>query len=292
MAENSFQPFTRRQTMIRRDFEIYRYRYMDEVELHHHDFYEIYMLLRGSVSYTVENRIFHMRAGDLMLISPLELHQARVDSNDEPYERIVLWVDRGYLESLSSPHTSLTRCFDTTVPGHTNLLRLPGPRSAEMRRELDKLRSLHMQENYGSDLLAVCSLVELMVAINQSAADRSMQSALSADMASDRVVDGVLSYINEHYNEALTLDALADMENTEQIQIVGFDSGEKQQKAIQEGREYGTVTQNPYGLGYAAIVAAVRAIQGLPVDQKIDTGYQWIDKDTIDLETNQKYLYN
>ena len=178
MAENSFQPFTRRQTMIRRDFEIYRYRYMDEVELHHHDFYEIYMLLRGSVSYTVENRIFHMRAGDLMLISPLELHQARVDSNDEPYERIVLWVDRGYLESLSSPHTSLTRCFDTTVPGHTNLLRLPGPRSAEMRRELDKLRSL--------------------------------QSALSADMASDRVVDGVLSYINEHYNEALTLDALAE----------------------------------------------------------------------------------
>ena len=166
MAENSFQPFTRRQTMIRRDFEIYRYRYMDEVELHHHDFYEIYMLLRGSVSYTVENRIFHMRAGDLMLI--------------------------------------------TTVPGHTNLLRLPGPRSAEMRRELDKLRSLHMQESYGSDLLAVCSLVELMVAINQSAADRSMQSALSADMASDRVVDGVLSYINEHYSEALTLDALAE----------------------------------------------------------------------------------
>ena len=210
MAENSFQPFTRRQTMIRRDFEIYRYRYKDEVELHHHDFYEIYMLLRGSVSYTVENRIFHMRAGDLMLISPLELHQARVDSNDEPYERIVLWVDRGYLESLSSPHTSLTRCFDTTVPGHTNLLRLPGPRSAEMRRELDKLRSLHMQESYGSDLLAVCSLVELMVAINQSAADRSMQSALSADMASDRVVDGVLSYINEHYSEALTLDALAE----------------------------------------------------------------------------------
>ena len=40
-----------------------------------------------------------------------------------------------------------------------------------------------------------------------------------------------------------TLDALADMENTEQIQIVGFDSGEKQQKAIQEGREYGTVTR-------------------------------------------------
>lgn len=195
--------------MIRRDFEIYRYRYMDEVELHHHDFYEIYMLLRGSVSYTVENRIFHMRAGDLMLISPLELHQARVDSNDEPYERIVLWVDRGYLESLSSPHTSLTRCFDTTVPAIPICCACPAPAAPRCAVSWTSCAAC-MQESYGSDLLAVCSLVELMVAINQSAADRSMQSALSADMASDRVVDGVLSYINEHYNEALTLDALAE----------------------------------------------------------------------------------
>ena len=208
----SFNPYTKRQSMIEPDYEVYRYRstYMNEVELHHHDFYEVYLLLRGRIEYIVENKIYRMRPGDWMLCSPLELHQARIDTDADAYERVVLWIARPYLDRLSTPRTSLTRCFDTTVPGHTNLLRLPGPRSAEMRRELDKLRSLHMQESYGSDLLAVCSLVELMVAINQSAADRSMQSALSADMASDRVVDGVLSYINEHYNEALTLDALAE----------------------------------------------------------------------------------
>ena len=136
-----YNPYTKLQTIIAPDYDVYRYRstYMNEVELHHHDFYEVYLLLRGRVEYIVENQLYRVRPGDWMLCSPLELHQARVDSNDEPYERIVLWVDRGYLESLSSPHTSLTRCFDTTVPGHTTLLRLPGPRSAEMRRELDKL---------------------------------------------------------------------------------------------------------------------------------------------------------
>ena len=207
MAENSFQPFTRRQTMIRRDFEIYRYRYMDEVELHHHDFYEIYMLLRGSVSYTVENRIFHMRAGDLMLISPLELHQARVDSNDEPYERIVLWVDRGYLESLSSPHTSLTRCFDTSIPSHTNLLRLPGATGAPLRTTVDKLCALKASKDYGSDLLAQSALVELMVGLNRAAAERGDARPTGT---SDQVVDAVLHYINEHYSEALTLDQLSE----------------------------------------------------------------------------------
>ena len=193
--------------MIRRDFEIYRYRYMDEVELHHHDFYEIYMLLRGSVSYTVENRIFHMRAGDLMLISPLELHQARVDSNDEPYERIVLWVDRGYLESLSSPHTSLTRCFDTSVPGHTNLLRLPGAIGAPLRSTVDRLCDLRARKDYGSDLLAQGALVELMIGLNRAA---DSHGDLRPAGTSDQVVDAVLHYINEHYSESLTLDQLAE----------------------------------------------------------------------------------
>ena len=47
----SFNPYTKRQSMIEPDYEVYRYRstYMNEVELHHHDFYEVYLLLRGRI---------------------------------------------------------------------------------------------------------------------------------------------------------------------------------------------------------------------------------------------------
>ena len=125
---SNYNPYTKRQTMIAPDYEVYRYRstYMNEVELHHHDFYEIYLLLRGRVEYIVENQLYRVRPGDWMLCSPLELHQARIATDADAYERIVLWIARPYLEGLSTPRTSLTRCFDTTVPGHTNLLRLPG----------------------------------------------------------------------------------------------------------------------------------------------------------------------
>ena len=121
----SFNPYTKRQSMIEPDYEVYRYRstYMNEVELHHHDFYEVYLLLRGRIEYIVENKIYRMRPGDWMLCSPLELHQARIDTDADAYERIVLWIARPYLDRLSTPRTSLTRCFDTSVPGHTNLLR-------------------------------------------------------------------------------------------------------------------------------------------------------------------------
>ena len=63
---SNYNPYTKRQTMIAPDYEVYRYRstYMNEVELHHHDFYEVYLLLRGRVEYIVENQLYRVRPGD------------------------------------------------------------------------------------------------------------------------------------------------------------------------------------------------------------------------------------
>ena len=209
MASTNFNPYTRRQTMIAQDYEIYRYRstYMNEVELHHHDFYEVYLLLRGRVEYIVENQIYRMRPGDWMLTSPLELHQARIATDADAYERFVLWIARPYLDRLSTPRTSLTRCFDTSVSTHTNLLRLPGAAGAQLRASIERLASLRASREYGNDLLAQVALVELMIGINRAAEERGDSRPAGS---SDQVVDAVLHYINEHYSESLTLDQLAE----------------------------------------------------------------------------------
>lgn len=209
MAGSNFNPYTRRQTMIASDYEIYRYRstYMNEVELHHHDFYEVYLLLRGRVEYIVENQIYRMRPGDWMVTSPLELHQARIATDADAYERFVLWISRSYLDRLSTPRTSLTRCFDTSVENHTNLLRLPGTTGAQMRSIIERLSALQPNKEYGSDLLAQGALVELMIGLNRAAEERGDTRPAGS---SDQVVDAVLHYINEHYSETLTLDQLAE----------------------------------------------------------------------------------
>ena len=53
----------------------------------------------------------------------------------------------------------------------------------------------------------------------------------------------------------------------------------------------GIICQNPYGMGYATIISAARAILTLENDEMINAGYQWIDQSNMDLEENQKYLY-
>ena len=87
----------------------------------------------------------------------------------------------------------------------------------------------------------------------------------------------------------LALSILDDQENP--VKMVGFDYSEAQQTAIESGLEYGTISQNPYSLGYAMIVAAARAAAGMPVDSFVDAGYLWMDQSNIAAEDLELYRY-
>lgn len=76
-----------------------------------------------------------------------------------------------------------------------------------------------------------------------------------------------------------------------EITVVGFDSGEKQRSAVENGSELGFIAQNPYGMGYSAVIAGVRADQNLAVDTFINTSYQWIDSSNLNNEEYSGYLY-
>ena len=86
------QRFDTRQTMQGNTYEIFRYKdsYLKEVALHHHDFYEVYFFLSGNVQYNIESRSYLLTPGDVLLISPMELHQPMFGAEHREYERIVL----------------------------------------------------------------------------------------------------------------------------------------------------------------------------------------------------------
>jgi ribose transport system substrate-binding protein len=76
-----------------------------------------------------------------------------------------------------------------------------------------------------------------------------------------------------------------------QLAVVGFDSGKAQMDAIREGLMLGAITQNPVGIGYETVKAAVEAINGEKLPKTIDTGYYWYDASNIDDEEIQAVLY-
>lgn len=93
---------------------------------------------------------------------------------------------------------------------------------------------------------------------------------------------------NEHAANAV-LDAVSA--SGREIVVLGIDAGKKQIDAVKKGTEIGTFVQNSYGMGYATIVAAMRADLELENDVFINCGYQWIDGSNIELPEYANYLY-
>lgn len=210
-AEGLLQSFSVRQEMCTRNYEIFHYKdtCLKHVELHHHDFYEVYLFLDGAVDYIIENRHYHLLPGDILLISPMELHHPYISQNKRPYERFVLWIDRNFIEQFCTSRTALTHCFDTSNPRHANLLRLSPSKRQYVTELFERLAAeFPSGRGYGADLSGFGCFLLLLVELNRQAAEATQCCALSDKPSS--LVTSVLDYINEHYCQELSLNLLAE----------------------------------------------------------------------------------
>ncbi|WP_144513328.1 ABC transporter substrate-binding protein [Bacillus sp. FJAT-22090] len=87
------------------------------------------------------------------------------------------------------------------------------------------------------------------------------------------------------------VNAVQELNKSGDLVVVGFDSGKQQIDAIKSGLMAGAVTQNPVGIGYETVKAAVDAMNGKTVEKTIDTGFYWYDKDNIDSDEIKAAIY-
>ncbi len=78
----------------------------------------------------------------------------------------------------------------------------------------------------------------------------------------------------------------------EGLVIIGYDSGKAQKDAIRSGLMAGAITQNPVGIGYETVKAAVASIKGESVPSLIDTGFFYYDKTNMDDPEIAAVLYD
>ena len=73
--------------------------------------------------------------------------------------------------------------------------------------------------------------------------------------------------------------------------VVGFDAGSGQKAAVKAGTFMGSITQDPYAIGYKAVELAVKAKKGEAVAD-IDTGAKWYDASNMDSDGIKNLLYD
>ena len=125
--------------------------------------------------------------------------------------------------------------------------------------------------------------------VKESAAAVIIDVGISATTSATDIASAVSALINKDpiaifaSNEGAAngiLDATNEGANLGDIVAVGFDAGIRQKTAVSAGYFLGSITQDPYNIGYMAVTLAYKAVMGEEVSD-VDTGAKFYTKDNI-----------
>lgn len=99
-------------------------------------------------------------------------------------------------------------------------------------------------------------------------------------------------------NEGTVVGVLAATNDGAQLQtdysnvkVIGFDAGAAQKNAVRQGYFLGSITQNPYQIGYQAVELAYKAANGESVGD-VDTGAKFYNSGNMDQADIAQLLYD
>lgn len=186
------------------DIFAYRSDYKMASKFHSHPEYEIYYVHGGGCTYLVGETFFELAPGDLLIMNGMSQHGPIGMTS---CERTMIRFD----ETSTLPLVQTPGSLDLLLPFRTirnRRWRLEGDRRAEVEHILMKLNRFAKQtDSLGFNRLrnAFC---ELLLFIREcSETDLAEQQPL---MSKEYNVRNILSYIEQHYMEELSLELVAD----------------------------------------------------------------------------------
>lgn len=126
--------------------------------------------------------------------------------------------------------------------------------------------------------------VKIVVTVPPTTSQADIQAAATTVLSTDGLV-GLFAANQDAVNGVISATSDAtELDRTsgkfKNVFVAGFDAGKSQKTAVSSGAFLGSVTQDPYQMGYQAVALAVAAAKGEKVADA-DTGSHWYNKDNI-----------
>ena len=176
---------------------------------HTHATYEIYYFHAGKVNYLINDRIYKLESGDMILMHGMTLHKAHLEQID-CYERTIIHFDPFYFKQHMQP----SFVPDLLMPFHKlkNIrLSFIEPVRIEIETLLHKLVLLQQSVEPLAIERSHIVLLELMLLI-YTQCQQPLEDIKQNQHAStkEKHVQNIISYIEEHYSEEVSLQHIQE----------------------------------------------------------------------------------
>lgn len=194
---------------LHEDFRLFHLRDVgvEEMEHHYHEFDKIVIFLSGTADYIIEGRSYFLEPWDVLLVSHHLIHKPVIDPND-PYDRVVIYLDPGFIRSSSTAGEELDSCFRLARERQFALMRPTDSQRTQLEALLGNLEKALADRSFGSDLLSRTCFLQLMIHLNRAMV-RDRTDRDESVSRYDPKIARTLSYINEHLGDDLSVEILA-----------------------------------------------------------------------------------
>ena len=181
-------------------------RSMDRPEshvLHINNYIEIYVYIEGNHQYIVENSVYKLKKGDVIIINPREVHKA-LTNKEVLYERFYFLVDqRTFARMHLNPLSSILNKED----GRSNLISFEEP---VRQRVLDTLYGISdcFKEGREDQLRAYALFLSLLAEIDRYLREEQPMELQNAH--TPEVLKRILSYVAENTAEIQSVTEISD----------------------------------------------------------------------------------
>ena len=159
---------------------------------HYHSLYEIYFLLEGNCTYFINNKVYNVQSGDIVIVPDGFIHHSRYDNTN--HSRILINCTSRYIPASIRSY----------IASENYLYRNPSV-TDEIKNILEKIENEYTLKDSLSEEIISChthSLFYLLI--------RNADTCLDVD-SRNKVIEQAVAYIRENFASDVSLSFIAEM---------------------------------------------------------------------------------
>ena len=179
-------------------------------QYHCHDYYELYIHIRGGEYMGVDNRLFQLKPNQVFILPPFCMHGLSCTKEMRNYERSYLNLSPEVMRVLSCGQIDLDQFFRSHTSGGVCTYQLTDQDASQYVAWIRRIRDnqvKHADENDAFHRFENYTL--LMNILNLLCRTMRRAEPVEGEVFGNSVIQEVLEYINNHYTQPIRIENLA-----------------------------------------------------------------------------------
>lgn len=208
MKKHLRSTFQKRQNMHSRDFEVHYFSdlHFHSVDIHTHDYYEIYLFVEGVVEMEIANQRVTLKPGDTIILPPGVAHRSEIKSEDIPYRRYVLWLSKEYCSAIFQQAPNELFLLQRVVTQHKYVYHFTVLAFNALQNKLFALLDAIHSDRFAREAQIMLCMGDFLLSLNRAAYEQEHPRTKRENLSYYEAITG---YIDAHLEEPLPLERLA-----------------------------------------------------------------------------------